>query len=91
MKELIRNYEIQSDTLLKVIQHPESTEDEILRASVARRFVRDFINDLQKIKLQHKEEMKSFGDYCRTGILNIDYSVDKLENHLRDWEIKVNA
>lgn len=49
MKELIRKYEVQSDTLLKVIQHKESTEDEILRASVARRFVIGFIDDLKRL------------------------------------------
>jgi len=49
MKELIRKYEVQSDTLLKVMQNKESTEDEILRASVVRRFVRGFIDDLKRL------------------------------------------
>lgn len=52
MEELIRKYELKSETLIKIIQHKESTKDEILRASVARRFVVGFIEDLKREQLK---------------------------------------
>ena len=33
-----------------------------------------------------KDDMKSFADWCRNGLLNIEYSVDKLDEHLEHWE-----
>lgn len=32
-----------------------------------------------------KKDMKSFADWCRNGLLNTEYSVDKLDQHLRKW------
>lgn len=50
LDELIKKYKVQSDTLLRVIHHPKSTEDEKVRTTVARRFVESFINDLKNLK-----------------------------------------
>ena len=33
-----------------------------------------------------EEDMKSFGDWCRNGLLNTEYSVDRLDKHLQQWE-----
>lgn len=85
MDELIRKYEVQSEVLLRLIQHPKSTEDEIERAEIARRFTKGMMEDLIRANKWHKEQMKAFGDYCRTGILNIDYGVEKLDDHLNDF------
>lgn len=32
------------------------------------------------------KEMMEFGDWCRNGLLNTEYNVDKLQQHLKDWE-----
>jgi len=32
------------------------------------------------------EDMKSFGDWCRNGLLNTEYSVDRLNEHLEQWK-----
>ena len=51
MKDLIKKYEIQAEVLLKVIQHMDSTEEEVQIALVARRFVAEFIYDLKQLAL----------------------------------------
>ena len=33
-----------------------------------------------------KEDMKSFADWCRNGLLNTEYSYLKLDEHLEKWE-----
>ncbi len=33
-----------------------------------------------------KEDMKSFADWCRNGLLNTEYSYLKLDKHLEKWE-----
>lgn len=33
-----------------------------------------------------KEDMKSFGDWCRNALLNTEFSYLKLDKHLSDWE-----
>jgi hypothetical protein len=30
--------------------------------------------------------MKSFGDWCRNGLLNTEYGVEKLDEHLEQWK-----
>ena len=47
MNDLIIKYELKAQTLIDIIQHPKSDRDEITRASVARRFVMEFIGDLK--------------------------------------------
>ena len=32
-----------------------------------------------------KEDMKSFADWCRNGLLNTEYSYLKLDKHLEKW------
>ena len=32
------------------------------------------------------EDMKSFADWCRNGLLNSEYSVDRLNEHLEQWK-----
>ena len=31
-------------------------------------------------------DMKSFADWCRNGLLNTEYSVDRLNEHLEQWK-----
>jgi hypothetical protein len=33
-----------------------------------------------------EEDMKSFGDWCRNGLLNTEYGVEKLDVHLEQWK-----
>ena len=33
-----------------------------------------------------KEQMKGFADWCRNGLTNIEYGLEKLDQHLEDWE-----
>ena len=33
-----------------------------------------------------KEDMKSFADWCRNGLLNTEYSYLKLDEHLEKWK-----
>ena len=33
-----------------------------------------------------KEDMKSFADWCRNGLTNIEYSYLKLDEHLEKWQ-----
>jgi hypothetical protein len=33
-----------------------------------------------------EEDMKSFADWCRNGLLNTEYSVDRLNEHLEQWK-----
>ena len=39
----------------------------------------------QQEKSYSEEDMKSFGDWCRNGLLNIEYSIDRLDKHLEQW------
>ena len=32
------------------------------------------------------KDMKSFGDWCRNGLLNTEYGVEKLDVHLEQWK-----
>ena len=50
MNELIKKYEIRSKVLLDIIQSKESTEEEIGKALIARRFMNGFIYDLKTLK-----------------------------------------
>ena len=40
----------------------------------------------QQERSYSEEDMKSFGDWCRNGLLNIEYSVDRLNEHLEQWK-----
>jgi hypothetical protein len=33
-----------------------------------------------------EEDMKSFGDWCRNGLLNTEYGLEKLDEHLEKWK-----
>jgi hypothetical protein len=33
-----------------------------------------------------KEDMKHFADWCRNGLLNVEYGVEKLDEHLEHWK-----
>ena len=33
-----------------------------------------------------EEDIKSFGDWCRNGLLNTEYGVEKLDEHLEQWK-----
>ena len=33
-----------------------------------------------------EEDMKSFGDWCRNGLLNTEYGFEKLDKHLEQWK-----
>tara|TARA_R110000772_G_scaffold152622_1_gene263477 strand:+ start:92 stop:313 length:222 start_codon:yes stop_codon:yes gene_type:complete len=37
-----------------------------------------------------RKDMKSFADWCRNGLTNMEYSVDELDKHLDDWELHIN-
>lgn len=37
------------------------------------------------------QDMKSFADWCRNGLTNMEYGVEKLDEHLKDWEGKNNG
>ena len=47
-----------------------------------------FINGAkwQQERSYSEEDMKSFGDWCRNGLLNTEYSVDRLNEHLEQWK-----
>ena len=34
-----------------------------------------------------RAEMKSFADWCRNGLTNLEYSYLKLDKHLKKWQI----
>lgn len=40
----------------------------------------------QAEKMYSEEDMKSFGDWCRNGLLNTEYGVEKLDEHLEQWK-----
>ena len=40
----------------------------------------------QQERSYSEEDMKSFGDWCRNGLLNTEYSVDRLDKHLEQWK-----
>ena len=40
----------------------------------------------QQERSYSEEDMKSFGDWCRNGLLNTEYSVDRLDEHLEQWK-----
>lgn len=50
MNDLIKKYEIRAKVLFDIIQSKESTDEEIEKALVARRFVNGFIYDLKTLK-----------------------------------------
>jgi len=39
----------------------------------------------QQERSYSEEDMKSFADWCRNGLLNTEYSVDRLDQHLEKW------
>ena len=39
----------------------------------------------------NKEDMLGFADYCRNGLLNTEYSIDKIDKHLSDWQERRDA
>ena len=45
-------------------------------------------NAKQSKQIYTVEDMKSFADWCRNGLLNTEYSVDRLEEHLQQWKQK---
>jgi hypothetical protein len=47
-----------------------------------------FINgaNYQAERMYSEEDMKSFGDWCRNGLLNTEYGVEKLDEHLEQWK-----
>ena len=40
----------------------------------------------QQERSYSEEDMKSFADWCRNGLLNTEYSVDRLTQHLEQWK-----
>jgi hypothetical protein len=40
----------------------------------------------QQERMYSEEDMKSFGDWCRNGLLNTEYGVEKLDEHLEQWK-----
>tara|TARA_R110000737_G_scaffold286754_1_gene293241 strand:- start:317 stop:466 length:150 start_codon:yes stop_codon:yes gene_type:complete len=48
MNELIKKYEIMAKTLLDVINHPETDQEQLDRTMACRRFVVGMLNDLKK-------------------------------------------
>jgi hypothetical protein len=40
----------------------------------------------QQEKSYNELDMKSFGDWCRNGLLNTEYGVEKLDEHLEQWK-----
>lgn len=50
IKELIKNYNIQIETLDKIIQHPEKDSDMNQRCEAVKRFINQFIVELKVIE-----------------------------------------
>ena len=53
-------------------------------------FVNEYlINNTIELDISDKkyteQDMKSFADWCRNALLNTEFSVSKLNNHLTDW------
>jgi hypothetical protein len=40
----------------------------------------------QQERSYSEDDMKSFGDWCRNGLLNTEYGVEKLDEHLEQWK-----
>ncbi len=40
----------------------------------------------QQERSYSEEDMKSFADWCRNGLLNTEYNVYKLDKHLEQWK-----
>lgn len=40
----------------------------------------------QQERSYSEEDMKSFADWCRNGLLNTEYRVDRLNEHLEQWK-----
>jgi len=43
-------------------------------------------NGKQSKNIYTEEDMKLFADWCRNGLLNTEYSVDRLDKHLEQWK-----
>jgi hypothetical protein len=44
-------------------------------------------SEIKNKKIEYtKEDMKSFADWCRNALLNIEYSYLKLDEHLEKWK-----
>lgn len=43
-------------------------------------------NNEQQERSYSDEDMKSFGDWCRNGLLNTEYGFEKLDEHLEKWK-----
>ena len=46
--------------------------------------------ETMEAKQYTKEDMKSFAEFCRNGLLNSEYSVRRLDAHLESWHIIIN-
>lgn len=54
-------------------------------------FVTEYLskNDLQlepKPNKYSEKDMKEFADWCRNALLNTEYSLSRLNSHLKDWK-----
>ena len=91
MKELIAKYEIQAETLLKVIQHKKSTVEEIDKAAIARRFVVGFLDDLKFIKINDavlrkasQDLLNNIDDWLLTGSAAEEEESKRLYDNLKE-------
>ena len=49
-------------------------------------------NHLKKVteNLYSEEDMMRFADWCRNGLTNVEYSVDRIKEHLEHWKKLTN-
>lgn len=45
-------------------------------------------NHLKKVteNLYTESDMIGFADWCRNGLTNVEYSIDRIKEHLEDWK-----
>ena len=92
------NYNMKQEILAEMERLEEEPKQETLEDAAKKLFgcLKKVGSSIYHINLSQDEnkysdeDMKSFGDWCRNGLLNTEYGVEKLDKHLEQWKQLTN-
>ena len=83
----VKRTDLYNSILSIVKQIPrENVESDAMDAPSCAYEIEQLFYKWQQERMYSEEDMKSFADWVRNGLLNIEYSVDKLDKHLEQWK-----
>ena len=75
---------MEGDEELGLYDEPKQDETEHLLSTQANK--ERLLEDVKQERMYSEEDMKSFGDWCRNGLLNSEYGIEKIQEHLEQWK-----